>query len=378
MPTVDGHPELSICHPADPIIGAELVPRALTVLKPYLPTALPLYRRLQFGKFLNSSCFITNFGHDDIVRYQHDRNDFIGAEAATDGSNSEGGFKPYVFAFIDRSVRPETEVWFFASWEHDPPPATDTKAWHRIDAIVLDLLGAIKDFPVPESIHQQRSALNGLPSPSNPTTATDKDADTAGFSRNDYGGHLSNQNIMLWGAVHERTVPIFQRLGVLSLDFKTSLAPNFTFLFNLDTLHSPRPLPEGLMWGEVKPCHFSLVRSRTQIPRQDRTLAILPSLAIYPRGGEGSDPIAWAFIGLDTSLTSLHVEPGWRGKGLAKAITTKILREHVVGFSEDGTERLALGYVIVGNKASEGMCRSLGGRSKWECYWARVDLGKVG
>jgi len=111
-------------------------------------------------------------------------------------------------------------------------------------------------------------------------------------------------------------------------------------------------------------------------------MAVLPSLAIYPGkpGKVGHDdteaPVAWAFVGLDGSLTTLHVEPEYRGQGLAKALTTKLFRECMDGFWEEAYRtKLAHGYVIAGNEASEGMCRSLGGRSEWECYWVRVDLG---
>jgi len=73
----------------------------------------------------------------------------------------------------------------------------------------------------------------------------------------------------------------------------------------------------------------------------------------------------------------LHVEEAWRDRGLAKAITTKLFREKMDRFWEEGVEQLGHGYVIVGNKASEGMCRSLGGRSEWQCYWLRIDLSKT-
>lgn len=111
-------------------------------------------------------------------------------------------------------------------------------------------------------------------------------------------------------------------------------------------------------------------------------MASLPSLAIYPAAGNGGSgggpPVAWAFIGLDTSVTTLHVEPEWRGRGLGKAVTTKLFKQGMQRFWEDGVQRLAHGYVVMGNDASEGMMRGLGGRDMWKCYWLRVDLEKAG
>ena len=62
---------------------------------------------------------------------------------------------------------------------------------------------------------------------------------------------------------------------------------------------------------------------------------------------------------------------------MAKAITTKLFQEKMGMFSEHGVHRLAHGHVIVGNRESEGMCRSLGGKSDWEVVWLRVDLSLI-
>ena len=88
-------------------------------------------------------------------------------------------------------------------------------------------------------------------------------------------------------------------------------------------------------------------------------------------------PVAWAFVGVDSSLTTLHVEEDFRRRGLAKLLTVRLFETEMDGFWEEGQRKLAFGYVIVGNEASAGMCKSLGGQSDWECYWLRIDLGQV-
>ena len=227
----------------------------------------------------------------------------------------------------------------------------------------------MKSLDVPTSIHQSHGDENST------EKQLDIEKDKVGLSRHDYGGHAADERVMLWGATHEKTSLIIDRLGILTWKYKAALVPNFTFIWDVDSLPPVKTLPTGLKWGELKLEHFALVRSRTQIPRQDRTLSVLPNLGIFV---EDTDQlVSWAFVGLDASLTTLHVESEWRGKGLAKAITTKLFRDKMGIFWEDGIQKLAHGYVIVGNEESEGLCRSLGGRSDWEVYWLRVDLSKV-
>jgi len=316
----------SLTNPSAPSV----LNRTLHHLTPHLPTSLPLYRRLQSGRFLPSSHLFTssNLNQD----------------------NDDDENTPWLIAFVDRSCRPETEIWMYGSWESSSSAApSDTSTWATIERIMASLLHEVKNLPVEPSIHQDV-------------------LDSSSF----------DSEIVLFGAVHERSLPVLENLGVLV----SSVVPNSTFVFDVDHLPPARPLPEKLRWGEVGREYFNLVRSRTEIKRQDRTLAVSPSLAIYPAtiAGEATAPIAWAFVGLDGSLTTLHVEAEWRGRGLAKALTTRLFREKMGAYferEEKGTVRWAHGYVVEGNERSEGMCRSLGGRSHWLCYWLRVDLGKV-
>ncbi|KAF2482622.1 hypothetical protein BDY17DRAFT_311070 [Neohortaea acidophila] len=335
---------------------------ALKILKPHLPASIPLYRRLQFGRFFDASCLLTNLDLTSASSEKHD-----GAEA------------PWLMAFVDRSCRPESEVWLAASWEYEERDDSNGERRNGAMTLMRELVQEMKNLPVPISIHQDvldaaaAAAAKARAANHNSTTSQQDDLDSVGLSRNHYGGHAQDSNIMLWGAVHERSLPLLKQLGVLSSKFQTD-HPNFTFVWDVDALRD-RTLPEGLRWGKLRREDFALVRSRTQIPRQDRTMAVLPNLAIFPR--DSDQPISWAFVGLDGSLTTLHVEPAYRGKGLAKTITTKLFKEKMERFQEDGLPRWAHGYVIVGNQESEGMCRSLGGKSGWEVYWLRVDLGLV-
>jgi ribosomal protein S18 acetylase RimI-like enzyme len=196
-----------------------------------------------------------------------------------------------------------------------------------------------------------------------------------------YLSHLSNADIILFGGINVLIGRILGEAKLVALEL-----PGYTgyeyikYLFQSSTLPEPSDLPSGLHWGKVRTEDFALVRSRTDIPRQDATLGLLPSIAIFPDSVDGKDtaPIAWSFLGPDASLSSLHVEPEWRGKGLAKKLAAKLFREGSVGvFGAEGDEDVwAHADVALGNSQSRGVCKSLGGVEKWQVYWLRIDLGR--
>jgi GNAT superfamily N-acetyltransferase len=147
-----------------------------------------------------------------------------------------------------------------------------------------------------------------------------------------------------------------------------------------------RDLPSGFKYGRVDPKDYALVKSRTQIPRQDRTLCKLPSVAIYPTviSSTTREPVAWGFLGLDASLTTLHVEPAYRGLGLAKSLSLRLFSEDMETYCQHNPtsteendyarERYAHADVAIDNKASQGVCESLGGKWYFEVFWIRVNL----
>ena len=118
---------------------------------------------------------------------------------------------------------------------------------------------------------------------------------------------------------------------------------------------------------------MELVKSRTQIPRQEKTLRLLPNLAIYPK--TSATPIAWSFLGLDASLSSLHVEPDYRGRGLAKGLAAKLFVDGLDAYGKD--DRWAHADVATDNTASNRVCKALQGEWSFHVYWVRVDVSKT-
>ncbi|KAK4565276.1 hypothetical protein LTR86_003893 [Recurvomyces mirabilis] len=396
----DGEEIVDIIHafPLTEQPGYQVILSCLDILRPHLPHSLPLYRRLQFGRFFDSSVILSNLRKEDIRL-----NVLPPGHGETPGFDGKGNeswrsqsgrddalLKHWIIAFVDRSSRPETEAWMFGTWECGSTTDQSGEEKREIERLVQGVVHATARLLLPPSIHQQGPITSTLTTTSKPNGQTENDKDSVGFTRTDYASHTTNRNITLWGAIHTHTAQTLQTLGVVPPEFKAGAVANHTFIFDIASMPTPPDLPKDLYWGTLSPTHFPLVRSRTPIPRQEKTMAVLPNLAIYPiqrsRPSKTSpehdpvpNPIAWAFIGLDGSLTTLHVEPSYRNRGLAKALTTKLFRENMSGFWEGGAEetKWAHGYVVVGNEASSGMCRSLGGRSEWECYWVRVDLGAL-
>lgn len=217
---------------------------------------------------------------------------------------------------------------------------------------LINILGHIAALPLPESIHGKLDVSNGT----------------------QYAAHLANPRLILAGDIDEAPKRILGGLGLLDKNFVNLEVPYAKLIFRRDQLPKEmmKPLPESLRWGRLSTsAHYELVRKRTEIPRQNATLARLPSVGIFPSGDDRdkeSKPIAWAFLNVEGGLGTLHVEPEWRGKGLAKMIAVQIVGRSM------GDEGYGHADVSVDNKASLAVCKSIGGVAESVVYFLRVDL----
>lgn len=192
---------------------------------------------------------------------------------------------------------------------------------------------------------------------------------------------------------------VVERIGMSTQ--KSTMAPSASA--------DPKALPEGYSFSKVRREELRIVISRTNIPRTEETLSRLGCVALRYRtpeaaveetaegreeGDADSGPlIAWAFLGEDGSLKSLHVEPQHRGKGLAKAMTRKLLEElardplsmairpleaDTVAAGVETGAGWAHADVMIDNLESAGVMRGLGGKKGWRVRWVSVDLERVG
>lgn len=167
------------------------------------------------------------------------------------------------------------------------------------------------------------------------------------------------------------------------------------------------PLPAGYRYHDrrgrvgVLSSQLDLVQSRTHIPRPRRQLQSLPSVAVYcdaqssgaNSAGEDSDeqdemPIAWAFLGVDGAVATLHVEPEHRGRGLALSLSKEVMRRGMAtegvfgakkvdlvdgemrGFVEDWVHAEVAGY----NNASRRVMEKIGGKVLTTVLWTVIEL----
>jgi hypothetical protein len=176
-------------------------------LAPFLPTCIALYRRIQFGHFGPSARLLSS----------------INLAKPFDGRKSD---EPWIVVYVDRTVRPETEVWLGASWEHST--GTDDSWLSYADELVKAMVKRISQI---EARPQQAGTVSnpekdtGLPSATNGSMLDDKDQ----FLR-----HMQNEQVVLFGSVHRSTFEILKRLGFVDPEsLEISSEPYRKYIFDL-------------------------------------------------------------------------------------------------------------------------------------------------
>ncbi|OAG09055.1 uncharacterized protein CC84DRAFT_1142240 [Paraphaeosphaeria sporulosa] len=283
-------------------------------------------------------------------------------------------------AYLDRSMRPETELWIFTTGEmpgHYASPDKEKQGFcTECKKAVLSLIDYMGSLPIPP-IHPWNEPAIELArqhEKEHPQTGPDA-AYPPGPGL--YMRHLLIPTIVTLGACHQEVVQLLAEAGILCKEFPGHEAYLNKFWFKVSDLPHTRDLPEELRWGEMREQDIAIVQARTSIPRTARTLLSLKSVGVFEIATD--KPVAWTFLGLDGSLTTLHTEPKWRGKGIAKAVAVKIFKEHAPGLAVDDEQNAwAHADVYVGNVQSESVCRSLGGKPSVKILWVRVDIGKGG
>lgn len=316
--------------------------------------------------------------------------------------------KCWAAAYIDRSTRPGTELWLFAageepnhssaqsgsSSEQTGKPSEQTRTVSeqagtsstsiqptaslcpQCKLATLSLLDHMSTLPLPPLHPDELPSLNLA-------KQHEKEHPESGpgviyaISPGTYMRHLLWPGVVTLGACHHLLVSLCREAGILREEFPGANALLNKFLFRIEDLPPVRELPEGLRWGELRPRDLTTVQARTSIPRATRTLLSLRSKGVFESAT--GKAVAWTFLGLDGSLTTLHTEPEWRGKGIARSVAASLISECALGLAvdEQGTA-WSHADVYVDNVQSERVCHGLGGRAMWQHYWVRVDLSKAG
>ncbi|KAI5866593.1 hypothetical protein GGS23DRAFT_615149 [Durotheca rogersii] len=319
MPAAPPTPDVLVHLPAS---GAPLPPALLARLAAR-QHALPLLRRLRFAARVAGAT-------TEHARVLYCGGGFSAATEEQEGGEARAGEDgaPFAAAYLDVSRAPETQLWLYASLEDAAPAETEEAAecaWRVL-----------------REVRRQHGAY-----------AAGADGPAAVLA-----GSLGEA---LRAALATRGA-VFARVGLYD-----------KWLLRARGLPPPAAAPPGLRWGPVRRRDVPLMLARTSIPRQERTVVLLPSLALF-REDDG-EPVAWALLGPDSSLSNLHVEPAYRGQGLAKAVAAKLLRDRLRDYgaaADDGYDEYddyCWADVAPDNPGSQAVCRSLGGRIGWSVSW---------
>ncbi len=333
-------------------------------LLPHLPHSLALFRRLQFHHSPPSAYVLATFPPNLSLSPQS-----------------------FSATYVDRTRAPETECWIFSTHEipssqHEPPDGSQQQQQQPHDERLAEAKSQLLALLY---------AISQLPSPT-PLIII---------------GSFASTLLPLLGPTALVPQPVVPRKLLDLPDSNDSLLTGLSVPYTKWLIAPPPPsqvptaLPPGYTFATLRRKELALTMSRTDIPKTEETLAQLGSLAIRynpsaaattsPEDGQG-ELIAWAFIGVDGSLSSLHVEPAHRGKGLAKAVSKRLFAELAAdpmkmgfrpvgsgdnGGGEDGSLGWAESNVAVENRESAGVARGLGGKEGWEVRWVGVNLDRV-
>jgi hypothetical protein len=285
--------------------------------------------------------------------------------------------KCWAAVYLDRSMRPETELWIFSTVEqphHTSSPGE--QICPECKKAILVLLDYMSTLPTPP-MHADNLPTLELAKQHEKEHPTSPASGKYEMTTGTYMRHLLSPKIVTLGAVHATVTQVLQEAGVVRNELPGPDAELNKFLFKLSDLPETKELPKGLRWGEVREQNIDLVKSRTSIPRTTRTLMSLKSVGVFEE--KTGTPVAWTFLGLDGSLVTLHTEEAHRGKGIAKAVAVRLMTQHAPGLAvDDKGDAWSHADVYVGNVQSERVCRSLRGKALWKCFWVRIDLERAG
>ena len=272
-------------------------PSLLFTLQSCLPYSLPLYRRIKFHDRGPDAHILATFppGEDNDIH----------------SGPQYGGNIPNCFAaaFIDRSLRPQTEMWAFVRGEmpdhqlQDRRPASVaaliTKEPGAKPSQVEEASSTLKTIPIQTKISTPHSSSNAtlscptctsafisllkyisaLPdvplrpdnekylkmATANATALGELSVQHQSINSASYLAHLLIPTVLTLGTLHSSLTSILTALNLVRTEFPGLEAPCQKFIFRLSDLNAPVSLPEGLRWGEMRAQDLKIVQDRKSV-----------------------------------------------------------------------------------------------------------------
>ncbi|KAH6684325.1 hypothetical protein B0J14DRAFT_9788 [Halenospora varia] len=306
----------------------------LPILTPYLPYSNCIYNRASAPQ--NHSSRHCLFASTIPLPSTHPQNDDSTPSTPSTPEN-------FTMLFTDRSRHNESQIWIFNPLIEVERPLTNEENQLLLAHVKAAIL-FIKNTEIPEA--------PGWPF----------------------------DPILRFSTIHERIAGVIHELCDPSDAIPRETKWNHWNVSTKDfdsNCERRRPLPPGYTVTRLPDDQISIVVSTSSMPRQPSTLKSQANIGIMNASGKF---VAWVFLGLDGSLATLFVLPEERGKGLATQVAVELLRRVDRGeFADLGIEGKS-GWVHsdvkVGNEASEGVMRSLGGKVGWTNSYLWVDTEK--
>lgn len=367
----------------------------IPALEKRLPSSLPVLRRIQY-----------DCAHPrEHAYYVASANLSVKDVTNSDDTASE----PWLVAYINLFAGRETQNWIYSSLEYEVLPKADEVVdedkfsdFSTIDPGRLEiarqqfwgLLKYINRELMPEYMSylaEVKAELNQKKTTEEKTEEEAKDGEIPKVKKLPY----YEAPAMLFGSVH---TGLFRLLttndSYLNPTFRPGLKvhrydalPYVKYVFDPKIFQTSdgqsNSLPPGFYYGKdgLLPEHVELVRSRTHIPREPKTLLSMPSVVIYDESAPTpAQPIAWGFFSFEGSLATLHVEPEYRGKGLATILAKEVMRRGMkagpYGSESDGANRMyAFANVAKDNFASRKVMEKVGGKGwRWTVTWTVLEV----
>lgn len=361
-------------------VPARATAAQLRLLEAHLPYSIGLLRRLQSAAGAlegGASAFPA-----DSTRLPDGTSEWAHVLFVYDGDEEEPtpATASFAAAYVDLSKAPETQVWLYAS-DEDVDGSDDGTAVPQVDR------GAALTAAWPPARHERAGRLVRALFRRVRTLAREQAPHVPAIVAHCTEHVKVNMHEALRHVVRPRTGGVGQGEGAFvppSAEKPHIVGPYWDaydrWLFRLEDVPAESRQADGLVvrgldhplrWDVVHQADVPLVKSRTHIVRQEETLLLVPSAGLRDNG----TLIAWAFLGLDGSIWTLHCEEAYRGRGIAKALAARLIRRYNGVFSDDGW---CQADVAATNPASQAVCRSLGGKRTWSSSWNLLDYDSFG
>lgn len=268
----------------------------LAVLEEHLPHSYSLLRRCQFTHCPQ--------GTSEHAHYLFASDP---ASEATDNNNT----KHFAAAYVDLSKGPETEVILYSTLQDHPAEGdgtddddADTNRGKHMP------LSSLPDEEVEHVLDLIISIFRRI-----------QKIAAAAAAEGSYTLHRPHGTMV--GGLHEGTYQLLvKRRGLRSSYWN----PHDVWLFRLDRLPAAATtttdsskantatISGSMRWDVVRREDVPLIASRTKIPKVEATLMSEPSVVVRDGGGNGEQEgatetlIAWGFMGIAGTLSTLHVE----------------------------------------------------------------------